>query len=246
MADVPPSDDESTRESPPSSPTGPPPGSQPSPPSYPPPPGYPPPGGYAQPGYAQPMYPPPGGYPPPGYPPPGAAGYGARGPYGGPGPAYAGYGARLGGFVIDVLILFVVFLVVAAALRSVRLLRYSYHTTTTTRGVVIYHHGTVSVIGLLVQAVIVLLYGAFFCGSPRGQTPGMMAVGARAVDADNGGPIGFGRAFVRAGVEYLLAIVFFLPWVLDLLFPLWDPRRQTLHDKATRTVVVRTSGGPPT
>ena len=50
------------------------------------------------------------------------------------------------------------------------------------------------------------------------------------------------RAFARALLEYVLALVLFIPWVIDMLFPLWDPMNQTLHDKATRTVVIKSSG----
>ena len=39
--------------------------------------------------------------------------------------------------------------------------------------------------------------------------------------------------------KYLMAAFFFLPWIIDMLFPLWDPKNQTLHDKVTRTVVVK-------
>jgi uncharacterized RDD family membrane protein YckC len=28
-------------------------------------------------------------------------------------------------------------------------------------------------------------------------------------------------------------------WLLDMLFPLWDKQRQTLHDKIAKTVVLR-------
>ncbi len=38
-------------------------------------------------------------------------------------------------------------------------------------------------------------------------------------------------------------IVFVFPWVIDMVFPLWDPRRQTLHDKVTRTVVIKSLSG---
>ncbi len=62
----------------------------------------------------------------------------------------------------------------------------------------------------------------------------------KAVDAGAGAPIGYGRALGRAVVEYLMFVVLIVPWVLDMLFPLWDPRRQTLHDKFTNTVVVKT------
>jgi uncharacterized RDD family membrane protein YckC len=69
----------------------------------------------------------------------------------------------------------------------------------------------------------------------------MMAVSVRAVDEGTGGPIGFWRGLGRAAFEWLLWVVFFVPWVVDMLFPLWDVRHQTLHDKVSRTVVVKTS-----
>jgi uncharacterized RDD family membrane protein YckC len=30
-----------------------------------------------------------------------------------------------------------------------------------------------------------------------------------------------------------------LLWLIDYLFPLWDPRKQTLHDKAVKSIVIR-------
>jgi len=33
--------------------------------------------------------------------------------------------------------------------------------------------------------------------------------------------------------------LFFIPWVIDMLFPIWDSRNQTLHDKVSNTVVVK-------
>ena len=68
----------------------------------------------------------------------------------------------------------------------------------------------------------------------------MMVVRAKAVDAVTGAPIGHARALARVLFEYLMVILLFVPWVLDMVFPLWDPRRQTLHDKVTNTVVIRT------
>ena len=99
--------------------------------------------------------------------------------------------------------------------------------------------------GLSIAAVVVVGYGTVFCGSNRGQTIGMMAVGVRVVDAASGVPIGYWRAFGRALLEYVLAFAFFLPWVLDMLFPLWDRKNQTLHDKAVRSVVINKSVGYP-
>ena len=43
----------------------------------------------------------------------------------------------------------------------------------------------------------------------------------------------------HAGIE----ILFLVPFLVDLLWPLWDKRKQTLHDKFARTVVIRPRSG---
>ena len=153
---------------------------------------------------------------------------------------FASYGQRLGGWLLDWVILAVINIPVVALLGGFA------HTQTTQQlntvnGVD--HRTSVSFNihwwGILVSAILVVGYGTIFCGSRRGQTIGMMALGVRAVDVATGQPIGYGRAFGRAVVEYLLAVALFLPWVLDMLFPLWDPKKQTLHDKTVRSVVVQ-------
>ena len=73
----------------------------------------------------------------------------------------------------------------------------------------------------------------------------MMAVGVRAVRDETLGELGYGRALGRAvfeGVLRLINLLFFLlglVWILDMLFPLWDKKRQTLHDKVAGSVVLR-------
>ncbi|HEY1650303.1 MAG TPA: RDD family protein [Acidimicrobiales bacterium] len=95
---------------------------------------------------------------------------------------------------------------------------------------------------VLVHAGIVLTYCTLMCGSRRGQTIGMMAAGTR-VTTINGDRIGYVAAFVRTLVEYALFIVLFIPWVIDMLFPLWDPRGQTLHDKVVGSMVIQRPPG---
>lgn len=192
-------------------------------------------------------YSPPGGYPPPG------GGYGAPGGYPPPGgvPGYApvspfaSFGTRLGGWLIDWLILAIVGLLVDKACNGLHVARITFQTTKGHGATAVTHVNHVSVPASIINLLIILLYGAFLCGSARGQTLGMMIVKARAVDADTGAPIGFGRALGRAAFEVLLFLALFVPWVVDMLFPAWDGRRQTLHDKVARTVVVRTTGVPP-
>jgi uncharacterized RDD family membrane protein YckC len=96
-------------------------------------------------------------------------------------------------------------------------------------------------VGLGIILLIGILYRVLMEGSPRGQTVGKMAMKIAVKDAETGGPIGYGRAFARWVVASILWIAFYLPGILDLLFPLWDQRKQTLHDKAVRSVVVQVS-----
>jgi hypothetical protein len=41
--------------------------------------------------------------------------------------------------------------------------------------------------------------------------------------------------------NYEIAFLFAVPLVIDLLWPIWDKRKQTLHDKFANTLLVRTS-----
>jgi uncharacterized RDD family membrane protein YckC len=63
------------------------------------------------------------------------------------------------------------------------------------------------------------------------------------VSADDGSPVSSAAAVKRAAVYALIPVIpvlgtFFA--VLNELWLLWDRRRQCLHDKAARTIVVRT------
>lgn len=87
----------------------------------------------------------------------------------------------------------------------------------------------------LVALVAMVLYYTNMIGS-TGQTLGKRATGVRVVDATSGLPIGNGRAFGR----YLFAT--FISGNLcglGYLWALWDPRKQTWHDKVVTSVVVK-------
>jgi uncharacterized RDD family membrane protein YckC len=203
---------------------GPPGGS--APPSYPGPPG----GGWTQPPYPGPGYPPGGATQQP----PGAATPGAAAPF-------ANYGKRLGGWLLDWLILLVVNIILGAILNNVHVARFTFHVYNSRTHVTTYEH--LSFLNIAVNVLVVILYGGLMCGSQRGQTLGMMAAKTRAVDAQTGGPIGPGRGVWRGAFEYLCFIFIVIPWLVDMLFPLWDSKNQTLHDKVSNTVVVLAS--PP-
>jgi uncharacterized RDD family membrane protein YckC len=184
------------------------------------------------PGYG--FTPPPGSYPPP---PPFVGDVYPSTTQAGPNQtSLADYGPRLGGWLIDWLILSAVGVPILFVTHGI----HRTHSVTVTNGVRFHETGFgVGGYGFLIQGLVVVAYGTLLCGSARGQTIGMMASGCRVIDATHGGPIGHGRALGRAAFEYLMAIVVFIPWIVDMLFPLWDKHNQTLHDKVVGSVVVK-------
>jgi len=161
------------------------------------------------------------------------------GPFDLSGAPYASWGIRVGGYLIDAVIFLVVLVVLAVLFRHTRALDVHLMARRGTR------RRTFSTVPFLITGVCYVAYGTLFCGSARGQTLGMMAVGVRAVRDESLEMLGYGRAFGRAlfeGVLRLINLVFFLLgliWVLDMLLPLWDEKRQTLHDKVAGSVVLR-------
>lgn len=148
----------------------------------------------------------------------------------------APYGLRVVAFLIDWLIVSAVVTVIGIPLHIFHVVHY---TNVASNGAVA--HGAwvnVDALGILIDAATAIAFGTLFIGA-KGQTPGMAAVKVQVVDASSGSKIAYGRAFVRSGFEYLLAVLFFIPWVIDVLFPLWDPRNQALHDKVANTLVVK-------
>jgi len=210
---------------PPASPP-PPAGPPPSPPASPPPPPAPPP-----PASPSPAPPPPGtgygGPPPPPPPPPGPAygappqGFGQPG-YGPPpssawaGPPLAEWPQRVAAYAIDNLAAIVAVLIVSTILGAVS-----------------------DVLGFLVSllgwlgAIGFTLYNAYL-GGETGQSIGKKQLGIRLLRESDGQPIGGGLGIGR----YFLHIVDGIICGIGYLFPLWDPKKQTLADKILATVVV--------
>jgi uncharacterized RDD family membrane protein YckC len=125
----------------------------------------------------------------------------------------AGFWRRFAAAFIDGILLGVIGVILLAALKSV---------------------------GYAIDIVIGLAYYTYLEGGPRGQTLGKRALGIRVVDFDSGGPIGYGRAFVR----YIGRIVSALVIYIGYLWMLWDREKQTWHDKFANDVVVPESSYP--
>jgi uncharacterized RDD family membrane protein YckC len=90
----------------------------------------------------------------------------------------------------------------------------------------------------LATLIVPFVYFTFFHGDPGGQTPGKRMLVIRVVGDETGDSIGYGRAFGRYAITFVFWI-FFLPGILDYLWPLWDAKNQALHDKVVGSIVVR-------
>ena len=128
-----------------------------------------------------------------------------------PEPIYASWGRRAAALVLDSIFLLTVFVVEAVVTRG----RF----------------------GLVTIFVVPFLYGWLLVGT-WGQTLGKMALGIRVLRAENHGRVTYSRAAARVASIWVLAILT-LPLLLAYLWPLWDPRNQTLYDKMAGTIVVR-------
>jgi uncharacterized RDD family membrane protein YckC len=220
---------------PPDTPTGP----QAPPPGQAPPPagGRPPAPGQAPPGAA-----PPGGAPPRGAPPvPGPESppsYGGPAPPGGweqpvatqpeawAGAPLSGWWRRVGAHILDAIFTAIVSWV----------------------GVILIYAGSEATGVILVLAGVVV---AFFYypmtmmreGEHNGKTLGKQILAIRVV-RDDGQPVTFGFALLREFVvKYLLfsvvgGFVFGIPWLIDVLWPLWDNENRALHDMIVKSHVL--------
>lgn len=211
--------------------------------------GYPPPPGYGQgPSHPQAGY----GAPPPQYPPPG--GYGAPGGYVPPGafpPAYvppgtptvemdyANWAPRAVGHVIDQGLV---------SLAMGILIGISFAISTAVTGAAA-ATGSSAARDVFSMTMCCILAGTFpiaslgigiwnrvYLVSKRGYSIGQGVMKLKVVD-HNGQLLTFGNAFLRLLAQVGLHMVAF-GGILDSLWPLWDQRKQTLHDKAVNCYVI--------
>lgn len=94
--------------------------------------------------------------------------------------------------------------------------------------------------GYAIGILLGIAYFVYFEGGPTGQTLGKKALGIRVIDFATGGPIGYGRAFIR----YIGKIVSEIPIFLGFFWMLWDKEHQTWHDKFASAVVVPDASYP--
>jgi uncharacterized RDD family membrane protein YckC len=141
---------------------------------------------------------------------------------------YATWGTRAVGYIVDALMvgmgMAALYLVAGAMLAPIL-------------------HGLCCVMILLfpLATLAVGLFNSVYLVAQRGFSIGQGIVKIKVVDS-NGQLLTQGTAFIRLLVRVALSFVPALP-LLDLLWPLWDVRRQTLHDKAVNCYVINNPSG---
>lgn len=147
-----------------------------------------------------------------------APAYGQQVGYGyaqGAGATPANFGQRLAALLIDGVVLGVPFVIVLGILGAIS--------------------DALAVLAYLAGLVGIVYYFGHFEGGPEGQTIGKRTMKIRTVDATTLQPgIGMGRAVGRYFAHIISGFVCYLGY----LWMLWDPEKQTWHDKIVSTKVV--------
>lgn len=223
----------------------PPPGNYPPPPPPPPPPGgYPPPpppqGGA---GYPPPPPPPGGGYQAPpqaatGYPPPPAAAGPAL-----PTEAYTPWLTRVLAWLIDFIPLAILEGIGWGLLLGTRETACITDTSEYNLGqFCATGASTLGQVSIAITGILALVYWIWNLGYRQGTTGssiGKSIMKFKIVSEKTGQPIGFGMSLLREVIYWVSAgLCFGILWLVAVLFPLWDPKRQTLVDKILSNVAL--------
>ena len=212
---------------------------QPPPGNYPPPP--PPPGGYPPPppppggGYAPPPPPAGGGYEAApqattAYPPPAAAAPAL------PTEAYTAWGTRVLAWLIDAIPLLILEGIGWGLLLGTRETECITDSSEYNLGqYCATGASTVGQVSIAVTGILALIYWIWNLGYRQGTTGssiGKSIMKFKIINEKTGQPVGFGMSFVREIIYWVAAgLCVGIVWLVAVLFPLWDPKRQTLVDK---------------
>ncbi|MDQ1290181.1 MAG: hypothetical protein QG622_3747 [Actinomycetota bacterium] len=154
-----------------------------------------------------------------------------------PGWTYASYGSRAGALLLDALLLFLFLLpsgIVLGLLASLLPMDDSGGPTLLF---------ALLMICLMGASILAWLYQYVWRTGTRGQSLGKQVMGIYVLKADTLTPLGGGMGILRyVVVQALNYVTCSIGTLVDYLWPLWDVRSQTLHDKIVSSVVVR----PPT
>ena len=100
---------------------------------------------------------------------------------------------------------------------------------------------TLGQISVALAGIIAFAYVIWNLGYRQGTTGssiGKSIMKFKIVGEKTGQPIGFGMSIVRELLYFVAAAACGILWIVAVLFPLWDPKRQTLVDKIISTIAL--------
>jgi uncharacterized RDD family membrane protein YckC len=167
-----------------------------------------------------------------------------------PGLVYAGFGWRVLGYILDIVILFVLEAPLTIPLLYVPVARfYRDHPAPAGQAVATLPTDLSNrflLIGLLGALVSAVYFGGLVAW--QGRTIGQRAMGMTVVRAEDGGRLPDGRAYLRAAIFWAPGVLSVVPTVgsvaglialIGMLSAAWDKRKQGWHDKLGRSLVVK-------
>jgi uncharacterized RDD family membrane protein YckC len=145
---------------------------------------------------------------------------------------YSSYGKRVGGFLIDLLYVWVPPFIIGSV-------GFALLFSDMARPV-----GIVLIVIALFWWPVTTIWNYIIRQGKSGQTFGKARVGIKLISEETGQPIGAGYAFLRWFLAALLgAITGSIFTIVDLIFPAFDEKKQRVLDKMLKTVVVDNNGG---
>ena len=204
----------------------------------------PPPGNYP------PPPPPPGNYPPPppphggGFPPQQAGGFPPPAAPGGalPKEAYTPWATRVLAYIIDYIPVAIIEGIGWLLLMGTRETACVTDTSEYDLGEFCANGAsTVGQVSIALTGLVALAYMIWNLGYRQGTTGssiGKSIMKFKIVSEKTGQPIGFGMSVVRELIYLVFAGLCGIIWLIAVLFPLWDLKRQTLVDKIVSTIAV--------
>ncbi len=100
---------------------------------------------------------------------------------------------------------------------------------------------TIGQVSIGLAVIVALAYWVWNLGYRQGTTGssiGKSIMKFKIVSEKTGQPIGFGMSIVRELIYIVAAFACGILWLVVVLFPLWDPKRQTLADKIVSTIAL--------
>jgi uncharacterized RDD family membrane protein YckC len=152
--------------------------------------------------------------------------------------SFASWWGRVGAFLLDLLVLLVPSIVINALFGFGANGWSGFGFSPNARSVIDEVGAGRYLAATLLNTAVGVGYYVYFHGK-SGQTVGKKIVGIRVVGAQDGQAIGYSRAAGRYLVQIPISLLICIGPFLNYLWPLWDQRKQTWHDKAARSVVVK-------